>query len=1113
MPQQENIDYLQAADPNVNAAVSASAGTGKTWLLTTRLLRLLLSGTHPGSILAITFTEKAAAEMHERLYARVRSWSTSADDQLDDEFKSIGQRLRGPSLRNHARGLYEKLLYAENGVQIMTFHAFCRKILERFPAYSGVPAGFDICEDADELQRLSLDQLMEKASAGSDLRENLDRLSQACEGLANVEKSMLSFLNHQTDWLSYTQAHADPVDCACQRLRHALNVNTMEETVNINDSQTKILHGLQDVFAASGRKNYTERALTIGYALRQEGLDLASLRNLKQAFYNKSGGLRSLSEKQLGCKDEGQAQAFMRLHQQALAWLHQSEEQLLSCAALQRNHAWYKVGQGLVETYHRLKKERQVLDFNDLEWHARQLIGDGEYAQRIIYCLNERIRHVLVDEFQDTNPDQWQLLKPFLEEVKAGGEGSVLIVGDTKQSIFGFRRANPELQARAGDWIRKNMNGQTCTMDQSRRSSPAIISFVNEVFSPSKEGPPPLLADFKRGGSALDTAGKVYRLPFFATQNKKKQTSAKQEEDGWRAILQTPPEKEQDDPAEQESRCIAMTIQRLLERGQTIKPANEPPRPLRYGDILILLRRTIKLSYLQSALRQAGVPFTGSHDENLLQTPEARDVLALLKLLMDPNDNLSLAQVLKSPMFCADDKHLMMLAENRSYYQQLKKLAGKDAHWRQVYQPLKSWIDQRDRRPLHDLLSHIYHSQDLVVRYRTLTPADRREQSEQALYALLEYTLSFDGGRWTSIQRFAFELERQLSRAAGGGKPFVQHEDKLRIMTVHKSKGLEAPVVFVADCGIHKVPADSHRALVEWGQDDNRPQTFILLPRLSDKDPLSKRCLEQQKERDRVEEMNLLYVALTRARQYLFISGHGKETGREQDSWYRLAVERGRPELFDEQEHEQHRPHDDKKEKPVWPLRTIPRFDWDDRYEERSPSRLDKLQAAHGTEFDSQDEDRLTRGQAIHRVLELLNKKYRQEEILEKTSTDFPLLSDKEIRDYYRQADAVYRDKQFAELFDDSRYEKVYNEMPLSYRQSGQYCYGIIDRLCLAADRIWLLDYKTHLHAEKKIDALGDAYHEQMQAYRCGVEKLWPGKRVRAALLFTSVPMLYVYPD
>ena len=1068
----------------------------------------MLAGTQPGSILAITFTEKAAAEMHERLHAQVRAWSVSADDQLDDELRQIGQNALNPAVRARAHGLYEKLLYAENKVQVMTFHAFCRKILERFPSYSDVPAGFDVCEDAAELQRLSFERLMEEAAEESALRQTLDRLSQACRGLGNMKKSLFSFLNHRTEWLGYTEGRDHAVDWANQRLRRALNPEAIKKPSGVERPQIERLTRLQDVFAACGGKRCDHLAASIARFLRHRQLNLDTLHELKKVLTSKSG-LAAIEKRQKNM-DARQSDMLTELHEQLCAWARRTENQLLIDAASRRNQAWYAAGQRITEIYRQLKRERQVLDFDDLEWHARQLIVKSRYAPWIIYCLNERIRHILVDEFQDTNPEQWQLLKPFLEEVKAGGDGSVLIVGDTKQSIFGFRRANPRLQKLAGDWIKDNMNGQIHTMNESRRSSPAIIDFVNEVFQPAEGEEAPLLADFQRGGSALDTPGKVFCLPFIDGERER----GKPGREEWRAILQTPMKEAKPDPARQEGERIAAAIQKIIKQEWEVRLFKQPPRAVRYSDILILLRRTNRIAQLQSALRQAGINFYSSHDENLLQSPEARDLLSLIKLLINPNDNLAMAETLKSPIFCADDNRLMMLENDKPHYRQLKSLARGDTQWRIIYQQLNRWIDWRDRRPVHDLLSRIYHSQDLIMRYRSLAAADRREHSEQALYALLEYTLSFNQGRWTSLQGFAAELQRQIEHGeSGGGEAFSPSQNKLRLMTVHKSKGLEAAVVFVADCGIHRAPADSYRALLEWGGSEDRPQNFLLSPHSHENDPLSRRCLKEQKNRNELEEMNLLYVALTRARQYLFISGHGAQESPQQTSWYKLAVGRGQAALFDDFQAPEQQGEGDSEDRAMWLKRKPIRFALRKNHEELSPSRLSSPHEDRKRQSHWEDDDQLIRGQAIHKALELISGKRQPKQILRQLSNEFSLLGGKEIANYCRQAQAIHSDAQFAELFDDDRFDKVYNEMPLSYRQSDQLYYGVVDRLCVAADWIWLVDYKTHRHAKGRLHELCELYEGQMRAYCQGAEKLWPQKRVRLALLFTGVPTLYEYPD
>ena len=196
---------------------------------------------------------------------------------------------------------------------------------------------------------------------------------------------------------------------------------------------------------------------------------------------------------------------------------------------------------------------------------------------------------------------------------------------------------------------------------------------------------------------------------------------------------------------------------------------------------------------------------------------------------------------------------------------------------------------------------------------------------------------------------------------------------------------------------------------------------------------------------------------------------------------------------------------------PVWQVRPAPRCDGGGRREELAPSRLVQSSGKLNSQSDRQDEDQRVRGQLIHRALELLGQHRGETEILQILACDFILSEDQEVVDCYQQARAVYQDRQFAELFNDSLYEKVYNEMPLSWQQDGRDCYGVIDRLRVATDRIWLIDYKTHRRAKQKTDALLEIYREQMQAYRQGVEKLWPGRRIRLALLLTDIPLLCEY--
>jgi ATP-dependent helicase/nuclease subunit A len=491
---------LIAIDPQHSATVSASAGTGKTWLLVSRMLRLLINGEKPDTILAITFTRKAAAEMQSRLNERLLHLAACDNAELSEQLKYIGAPVNDTSLAN-ARNLYEKILFDTQPPRMTTFHAFCQDILKRFPFEANVPPGFELIEQTAELEAEAWGLLISEATREPDgnIANALETLFDYCSGLANTQTALKSFLQHRSDWWAYTLYQHDVIKFTVSNLKQQLNISDESDPVLsfFSGEYLKELSEFSSLLSRHLTKDNAKHHSTITDIEKQlsSNNQLVAFNQLVEVFFTQSGKPRSRSTKKVQIQKMGEAGElrFLELHELFCERISQTLEQRARINTLNISRAWYLAGNQLLTHYQTIKTERRMLDFSDLEWNAYLLLNDESNdennAHWVQYKLDARINHILIDEFQDTNPTQWQLLLPLLSELSATNadkQRSVFIVGDSKQSIYRFRRAQPKLLNIAQDWLSVHLSANATTLDTSRRSSPAIIDFVNIVFNDSK---------------------------------------------------------------------------------------------------------------------------------------------------------------------------------------------------------------------------------------------------------------------------------------------------------------------------------------------------------------------------------------------------------------------------------------------------------------------------------------------------------------------------------------------------------------------------------------------------------------------------------------------------
>jgi ATP-dependent helicase/nuclease subunit A len=1141
---------LAAINPQSSATVSASAGTGKTWLLVSRVIRLLLAGARPDAILAITFTRKAAAEMQTRLAARLFEFAASEDTELIRLLEQIQAPTDGSMLAT-ARGLYEQLLHSQQKVRVSTFHSFCQDILRRFPLDAGIAPGFELTEDTTQLSREAWDILVREATSNTEgtVAQQLDAMLDHCNGLFNTQDALFDFLEHRSDWWAYTESQSSPAEFAINQLRTVLTIDP-ESNPLAQLSDTTLMNEIKE-FAQWLAKHPTKSNLA-AQATAHTALDLIHEEDFESAFnavwevfFTQTGQPRVRKQNQTQAKKMGDAgqQRFLELHEKLCGVLQEISNQRSRLQLYELCCVWYELGQQLLERFQRLKAEQRILDFSDLEWKTYNLLTHSGNAHWVQYKLDQRIDHLLIDEFQDTNPTQWQLIIPILEELAAGHserQRSVFLVGDHKQSIYRFRRAAPELFDAAQHWLQQALAAVDQPLSTSWRSAPAIMQCVNWVFT---DGP---LSEHIHKFTVHDTHrknswGRVEILPLAKSPGASEQLQT--ETTGLRNPLLQPRPETEDTRHYQEGKLIAAKIKALIEKPTWIESDGQV-QPLSYKDIMILLRHRTHAHAYEKALREARIPYIGAERGTLLNTLEVQDMVALLETLVTPYNNLALAIVLRSPLFSCSDQQLILIAslQQGTWLQRLQAIAEQSeqpqlqsAHeLPRAHELLSQWSALAGKLPVHDLLDRIYNQGNLLNRYEAAYPDHLKQRVRANLTRFLELALEVDSGRYPSIGNFLSKLKTLRDQSQNGLDEVatLDAQPKVQIMTIHASKGMEAPVVFVADATNTQSSPKAYQSIVEWPAGESRPQRVLLAPPKKQQDDTVQALLAHNQRGEAKEEANLLYVALTRAKQCLFVAGSEPSRGNNLGWYGQVRAQLHRHMELDEPDDHQAivfesgeppspldttLPRDEqpspgaaqavnidglkgpfthiqqlKEIAPSYELGTMPSASVSDNYPEKSQRSI-------------LDEDKQTKGNVIHRLLQLLSERTVETDIAHWIRAEYGLdIHSQPGKQWLLEARNVIDNPQWDFLYDPTQYQKAYNEAPIMYQYNNATVYGFIDRLVVTKEKVLLVDYKTHvLQSAQDKENLVAHYLSQLRLYQQGVAKCWPDLPVECYLMFT----------
>lgn len=1098
-------EQSRAADPKASAWVEASAGTGKTHVLTARMLNLLLSGTAPDRVLALTFTKAAAAEMANRILNHLGAWAVMEDAALAQEIEALsGKRPKAEGVER-ARKLFAQVLDLPQGLNIQTIHAFCQSLLGRFPVESGLPPQFKVMDERtqDEILSATRDDLMAnvKSHEGSGLNAALAHVV-TLAGESQFNSLMAALIRERVQLGRLRPLGVDGVTSA---IRRVLNL-PLDLTAGdvLRDACAQVNEAAVERAAKAlgqGGKTDLKRADTLASWLSLDELGrITGFDGYCSAFLTKDAKpMARLATKKV-VEADSQALDILLDEAERLALV---KERLALLDFAKRSADLLHVGLALSAQFDVMKQRLGLADYDDLIAKTAALLTEQDMAGWVLYKLDGGIDHILIDEAQDTNPEQWRVIEALSQEFFAGEgakkqERTIFAVGDVKQSIYGFQRAAPKLFDHYQNLFTKSVKqaGQrfeTVPLDLSFRSTDAVLGLVDAVFD----------GDAARGLSFSERqirhrphrnghAGRVELWPTF-------KPIADEVQEEWEPPIEA---KFGDHPQARLANHIADEIQHWI-RGEKL-PARD--RAIRPGDIMVLVRRrTAFVDLLVGALKARAIPVAGVDRFDLLSPLAVEDLLALARFAVLPDDDLNLACVLKGPFIGFDDDVLFDLAYGRQHglWRVLREKAAGDEKLDRARRFLSAILARADFTPPFEFFEYILNEKG--GRRNILARLGR--EAEEAVDELLNQALNFEINHCPSLDGFLHWIHAHASEVKRDAE---QTGNAVRIMTVHGSKGLQAPVVILPDSC--QMPKDDAPLLT---LSDDAVDLPLWYKRKADAIGAVGVAKSIREAETLAETKRLLYVALTRAEDRLIVTGWENSRGRANGCWYDLVEDgfvrletrmEGEVQVFETEQRVA--PQMDKAEvahkKPIalpeWaqraaPLEATPPRPLAPSLEDAGPAAISPLSDGGG--------DVYKRGRLIHKLLERLPdmdvalRSGFAQSYLERSAGEY----DQAWRD--RLVDDVMRllqDARFADLFS----QDALAEAPLTGLIKDRVVMGQVDRLLIKDNVVIFADYKTNRLAPAKRDDIPKAYLKQMAAYHAVLAKIYPDKRVEGVLLWTS---------
>lgn len=1088
---------MQAANPAASTWLSANAGSGKTKVLIDRVARLLLSGVAPQHILCLTYTKAAAAEMQNRLFKRLGAWAMMPDEALLQDLSALGDAKALPQHLPKARQLFASAIDTPGGLRIQTIHSFCAMLLRRYPLEAGVSPQF--AELDDRAGRLLRDAIVQDMA---------DRLAPGAVADVALAYTGEDFGKLMDQIAQHRSAFASPMTLAGARAAFDVPLGETAETL-----VARVFLGDEDVWLpqvvarmATGKLTDVKNAQKL-HALLLAKPDMASLEGLEDLLLLGADSKTAPFAAKIGTfptKDVGIALGHtLDLLHGFMRRVEATRPKRTALRAAEKTAALHAFAAVFLPEYDRRKAQRGWLDFDDLITRTRDLLATSPVAQWVLFRLDGGIAHILVDEAQDTSPDQWQVIERLAAEFTAGigahsGPRTIFVVGDKKQSIYSFQGADVAVfDRKKSDFAARLAQAGSSLVDldleYSFRSSPVILRLVDLTFDERRKVA--LGGDMRHLAFRDGMPGRVELWPVVPPGEIKKDTE-------WENPVNLITDQHHSVRLAQK---IAAQIKAMIDRGDQIPVKGSDPvevRPVHAGDFLILVqRRSAIFSQIIRACKQLKLPIAGADRLKLAAELAVKDVASLLAFLSTPEDDLSLATLLRSPLCGWSERQLYQVAHGRRGY---------------LWQSLRAKADQFPETMvmLNDLRNQTDFLRPFDLIERALTRHDGRRrllarlgpEAEDGIDELLTQALNYERNDVPSLTGFLSWLETDDVDVK---RQMESEGRKIRVMTVHGAKGLESPIVILPETADRKTT--DHDEIYRLGSQG----PAIWKTAKSESPAVTETERTDREVRRAAESLRLLYVAMTRAQSILMVAAAGEVT--KPDAWYAIiqagmqaagatvgpdggmvlaygdlpvgvAVGVGGP-------HDLSAPaqlENWARDRAPDAVRAAPLV---------SPSNLGGAKALPGDAPLAGDADLLSRGQLLHLLLEHLpaappeNWPGMAATLIPDTGLCAALLA---------EASAVLLDPALAPLFGPG----TLAEVAITAQIGGRRLYGAIDRLIVSQDHILAVDYKSNRKIPATADATPEGVLRQMGAYAEALAQIYPAHRIDTAILWTRAPLL-----
>lgn len=1098
---------MAASDPCRSVWVEASAGTGKTKVLSDRVLRLLLAKVNPTKILCLTYTKAAAVEMNERIARRLSTWAVEKDELLEEELaKILGPEFNAANRKemlSYARTLFAILLDTPGGMKIQTIHSFCEDILKRFPIEAGISPYFDVLDDRNAREILQNIQ--------SDL------LSMPSESLSDYLKHSLLFFTDNISEYRFPQImnmiteNRNKIDSLFKLYNYDITsiITVLEKNLGISSSlsENDLKQDFLDSIDLSKLKQITialaqgstedQKRATIFTNVLQSNLAATVYDLYKSAFLTDKGTVRSRLATQ---KAAANCSFILDFMQQEAERLLITQNKLAALSVLHSTAAVLYIAQDIINRYNSYKKLYSVLDYEDLIIITHTLLENQSVADWVLFKLDGGIDHILIDEAQDTSPAQWAIIRALTQEFFSGVGAhdeevlrTVFVVGDRKQSIYSFQGADPREFDKMYHYFQKRIQKfSKVHLDVSFRSTAAIMDCINILFDVPevKKGVIPVDEHINHRPFRIGEGGCVEIFPLLKNERLK---DNKDTDYNW--VLPVVCEKSSS-LSNTLARQIAQNIKNMVESGEILVSRN---RPVRYGDFMFLVqRRNVFVEEFVRACKDLGVNVSGVDKLKLLEQIAVQDLISLGRFLLQPMDDLSLAETLKSPIFGLDDDDLFKLCYKRSG--SLFSSLLNNNSYQSTAQQLKTLLNMSGYARPFELFNYIM----VKMHARFHFVARMGKEVEDVLDEFLNLTLNFEQNHTPSLQSFITWIVQDEVIIK---KEMEQNDDDtVKIMTVHGSKGLQAPIVILADTTHVKNTSLGCQFL--WTDD------MLYFPlSAANYDETCRQVKKHQIDADADEYRRLLYVALTRAEDRLYIAGYSSFEAKD-ESWYKLIennltsnvtlVENDKRIVY---KIEQEIPCPEEKYKASisssikdYSYLLSPAMAEDPLSKPYAPS--------HGEDEDDfvcspleEKHDFYKRGTVIHQLLQYITSIEAEKIPLAAQSFLKQHLADFSVDEHNKiiqEITSLYNS--FPYIFTPASMAEV----PIIGELDGKIISAKIDRLVINDDSVIIVDYKTNRPAASSPEEVPPLYIKQLATYKRLLEKIYPHKNIETYILWTN---------